>query len=74
MPSNQDLRSGGGPLHVEAEMVAKLMSANLFVTEEPGDAILGSGAEGARTPDLRHAMAALFQLSYSPKPIFLCQV
>src|SRR5439155_14407701 len=28
---------------------------------------LWSGAEGDRTPDLRHAMAALSQLSYSPK-------
>lgn len=28
---------------------------------------LGSGAEGARTPDLRIANAALFQLSYCPK-------
>jgi hypothetical protein len=26
-----------------------------------------SGASRARTDDLRHAMAALFQLSYSPK-------
>jgi hypothetical protein len=25
------------------------------------------GAEGARTPDLMHAMHALFQLSYSPE-------
>src|ERR1700761_1416922 len=36
------------------------------------------GAEGARTPDLRHAMAALFQLSYSPGklvsggPVYRC--
>ena len=28
--------------------------------------ISNSGAEGDRTPDLRHAMAALFQLSYGP--------
>src|SRR3954452_10870666 len=29
--------------------------------------LFASGAEGARTPDLRHAMAALSQLSYSPE-------
>src|SRR3954449_3368569 len=32
--------------------------------------LFASGAEGARTPDLRHAMAALSQLSYSPERIF----
>lgn len=31
----------------------------------------GSGADGARTRDLRHAMAALFQLSYSPVELIL---
>jgi hypothetical protein len=29
--------------------------------------VLG-GARGARTPDLLHAMQALFQLSYGPAP------
>jgi hypothetical protein len=28
----------------------------------------GGGARGARTPDLLHAMQALFQLSYGPAP------
>jgi hypothetical protein len=29
---------------------------------------VSSGARGARTPDLLHAMQALFQLSYGPAP------
>jgi hypothetical protein len=28
---------------------------------------IGGGAKGNRTPDLLHAMQALYQLSYSPK-------
>jgi hypothetical protein len=36
--------------------------------------LVDSGAEGARTPDLRHAMAALFQLSYSPEEILVREV
>jgi hypothetical protein len=32
--------------------------------------IVESGAEGARTPDLRAASATLFQLSYSPRSAY----
>src|SRR5215218_5620638 len=59
---DQDLVTGRGTFHPVAEVVAEKMSTD-------GDLIVGagSGAEGARTPDLRHAMAALSQLSYSPR-------
>jgi len=50
--------AGGRLLHVPAEAIAELVGT---------DRLCASGAEGARTPGLRHAMAALFQLSYSPK-------
>src|SRR3954451_8701561 len=43
--------------------------------ETPKAALSGglriSGAEGARTPDLRAASATLSQLSYSPKPVIV---
>ena len=65
-----------GPGDARANLAACLGSANVMRKSsiEPihahADAsrrhIVGNGAEGARTPDLRHAMAALFQLSYSP--------
>jgi hypothetical protein len=35
----------------------------------PSDLRKGSGAEGNRTPDLFHAMEALYQLSYSPSEV-----
>jgi hypothetical protein len=71
--SNQEFRTARRTLHVEAEMIAELMRAHLF----RGGRLFGllrSGAEGARTPDLRHAMAALFQLSYSPEPVLIREV
>jgi hypothetical protein len=34
--------------------------------KRPDDQGLSGGAEGNRTPDLFHAMEALYQLSYSP--------
>src|SRR5215210_4568012 len=59
---DQDLVAAGGALDPVAELVPEEMSSD-------GDLIVGagSGAEGARTPDLCHAMAALSQLSYSPR-------
>ena len=32
--------------------------------------LYSGGAEGARTPDLMHAMHALYQLSYSPTEVW----
>jgi hypothetical protein len=60
--ADQDLVARSGAFHPIAEVIPKPMSPNddLFVVGK-------SGAEGARTPDLRHAMAALSQLSYSPR-------
>src|SRR6266496_346081 len=34
--------------------------------QDPGSGVLPGGAMGIRTPDLLHAMQALYQLSYSP--------
>ena len=58
---DQYLGAPRGALHPVAEAVAKVVGADCsFVS-------CGlSGAEGIRTPGLRHAMAALCQLSYSP--------
>jgi hypothetical protein len=69
-PPDQDLRAPGGSLHIETETVAKLVRADLF---QGGRRVclVESGAEGIRTPGLRHAMAALCQLSYSPEAILV---
>src|SRR6476646_461178 len=61
-----DLRPSCGALHVVAEVVAEDVGADLFRGRLAG-VILTSGAGGTRTLGLRHAMAALCQLSYSPK-------
>src|SRR3954468_14307088 len=67
-PGDVELLPLGGQVEVVAEAVAELVGAD-------GDRRNFSGAEGARTPDLRHAMAALFQLSYSPVEfVLLCKV
>src|SRR4051794_40523948 len=63
--ANQDLVAGGRALEVVAEVVAELVGTDLDLR--------GSGAEGARTPGLCHAMAALFQLSYSPSELEICR-
>src|SRR5918998_562951 len=62
--AHEDLVTRGGALEVVAEVVAELVATDL--------GLRGSGAEGARTPGLRHAMAALFQLSYSPSELEIC--
>ena len=64
--------AGAGALHPVAEALAELVRANDSLRDRREAALpsgLSSGAEGARTPDLRHAMAALSQLSYSPSEI-----
>src|SRR3954447_9938792 len=67
-PGDVELLPLGGQVEVVGEAVAELVGAD-------GDRRNFSGAEGARTPDLRHAMAALFQLSYSPVEfVLLCKV
>ena len=62
-PAAADLYLGAGRvlLEVVAEAVAELVAADLYGGGRR------SGAEGARTPDLCHAMAALSQLIYSPR-------
>src|SRR3954452_2428496 len=60
--SDQDLVAGRCAFHPVAQVVPELICAD-------GDQLaftvgLRNGAEGARTPDLRHATAALSQLSY----------
>ena len=63
--ADENLDPSRRALHVEAEVVAKLMSTDLFESEDL------SGAGGARTPDLSDAIRTLFQLSYSPKSVLL---
>lgn len=70
---DENLVASGSSIEVVAEMVAEQMGAHLF-DGRLRDGRFGSGAEGIRTPGLRHAMAALCQLSYSPKSILLCPV
>ena len=55
-PDNYYIKSGEGP---------KMTASYSTSVEDPN--FQSGGAEGARTPDLMHAMHALFQLSYSPK-------
>ncbi len=64
--SDQDLLARGGAFHVPTKVVAELVGADLL------SACAGasrSGASGARTHDLCHAMAALSQLSYGPRKL-----
>ncbi len=58
-----DFVASGGTLQVVPETIAELVGTGAM-----DDWALGllNGADGARTRGLRHAMAALFQLSYSP--------
>ena len=60
MASYLEHLAGCGAFHVPAEVVAELMGADDFRRYRR------SGAEGARTPGLRDAIATLSQLSYSP--------
>jgi hypothetical protein len=71
--TNQDLGSGSRTLHVIAEVVAEPVGSDLFAVGSHRVSV-ESGAEGIRTPGLRRATAALCQLSYSPKSIFVREV
>src|SRR5262245_45110424 len=62
---DQDLVAGGGAFHPVPEVIAEGMRSNgdfAFITVP-----WRSGASGARTRDLVHAMHALSQLSYGPR-------
>jgi hypothetical protein len=68
---DQDLVAGGGAFHPVAEVVAEQMGADGDLVAEFGR--LMSGASGARTRDLVHAMHALSQLSYGPSKGVICR-
>ncbi len=53
-------------VEVQVVVVEELLGRPL-VRHGPTVPILRSGAKGIRTPDLLHAMQALYQLSYSPE-------
>ena len=57
---DEERLASGSSLHVPAGFLTVLVRAEC-------DESFGSGAEGARTPDLLAASEALSQLSYSPK-------
>ena len=71
--TDQDVGTGCGAFHVVAEVVAEFVGTYLLDSGRR-TALVRSGAEGIRTPDLRRATAALFLLSYSPKAILLREV
>jgi hypothetical protein len=62
---NHDLVAGSGAFHPVAEVIAKPIGAHDDLTAITIG--LRSGASGARTRDLVHAMHALSQLSYGPR-------
>ena len=66
MAADQDLLTGRSLLHVVAEVIAELVGADIDRIRRRR-----SGASGARTRDLVHAMHALSQLSYGPREVIL---
>ena len=50
------------------------MSGEPLAASEALTTGVSGGARGARTPDLLHAMQALFQLSYGPAPWYRAYV